>query len=150
MSPGATRTCPGRIDGSKLARTLVETPMNRLLWLLQGSLALSFLFLGSLKLRHSKEIIAGDTVFMGRADRLSTSHIKLIGFAQIVGALGLVEPWSVGYAKVLTPIAATCLAGLMFGGVALQARRKEPFILPLVLGVLVAIVAVGRFAALAR
>jgi hypothetical protein len=124
--------------------------MNRLLWLLQCFLALSFLFLGSLKLSHSKAILAGDTVFMGKADRLSTRHVKLIGFAQVVGALGLVEPWVAGFAKILTPIAATCLAGLMFGAVIQQVRRKEPFTLPLVLGVLVAVVAVGRFAGLAR
>ena len=74
----------------------------------------------------------------------------MIGFAQIAGALGLVEPWAVGMAKVLTPIAATCHAGLMVGAVDLLARRKESFSLPLVLGAHAAVVAIGRFTMLAR
>jgi len=71
--------------------------------------------------------------------------VKLIGAADALGALGLVLPWALGIAKVLTPLAAVGLAIMMVGAVVVHTRRKEAPYMQIVLGILAIVVAVGRF-----
>jgi hypothetical protein len=59
--------------------------------------------------------------------------------------VGLIVPWALGIAPILTPIAAACLALLMIGAVRAHVLRNEPTIPPIVLGALSAFVAIGRF-----
>jgi hypothetical protein len=83
---------------------------------------------------------------MARAKDYSDQSLKLIGFAEVLGAIGLVVPWLLGIARVLTPLAALGLTALMIGAVGTHLRRKDGHFAPaLVLGLLSAIVAWGRF-----
>jgi hypothetical protein len=65
---------------------------------------------------------------------------------EIVGAVGLILPWLLDVAPILTPIAAVGLAAVMAGAVVVHIRRKEQFVPPLVLGLLALVLAVIRFA----
>jgi uncharacterized membrane protein YphA (DoxX/SURF4 family) len=123
--------------------------MNALIWILQGLLAFTFMTAGGLKFLRSKDRIAANRR-MGWAQGLSAAQGKLLGAAEVVGALGVVEPWATGIVPVLTPVAAACLFGLMVGAAVVHARRKEPAMLPVALSVVAAIVAVARSVELAK
>jgi uncharacterized membrane protein YphA (DoxX/SURF4 family) len=118
--------------------------VNIVAWILQIVLAVAFLTAGAIKLARPKPALVG--AGMGWADDYADSHVKLIGAVEVVGAIGLVLPWALGIAPVLTPLAAVGLALVMAGAVVTHIRRKEQFIPPLVLGVLALVVAVLRFA----
>jgi hypothetical protein len=122
--------------------------MNAVLWVLQGVLAFAFLFAGSLKVLRDKDRLARNPGLRWVGD-LSTVEVKLLGVLEVLGAVGLVEPWATGLAPVLTPVAAACFAVLMAGAVALRVRRKEAPGLQIALGAMAVIVAVMRFRALA-
>jgi uncharacterized membrane protein YphA (DoxX/SURF4 family) len=118
--------------------------MNIALWVLQVVLALAFLTSGGMKLMSTKEKLTADPR-MGWANDFEGSHIKLIGLSEVLGAVGLVAPWALRIAPVLTPIAAAGLCVLMIGAARTHQRRKEPTIVPMVLALLSALVAIGRF-----
>ncbi|MFO0682998.1 MAG: DoxX family protein [Sandaracinus sp.] len=120
--------------------------MNYALWGLQGLLALVFLAAGGNKLAQSREKLLANPM-MGWANDFSSSQIKLIGLAEVLGAIGLVAPYATGILPILTPVAALALAVLMLGAAATHARRKEPWIPPVVLAVLSLGLAAGRFLA---
>jgi uncharacterized membrane protein YphA (DoxX/SURF4 family) len=108
--------------------------MTIALWILNGVLALVFVASGGTKLARSKEaIVAGGMRF---AEDLTEPIIKLLGLAEIVGAVGLIVPLLTGIAPFLTPIAAAALAVLMIGAGVVHVRRKEPSVVPFVLGAL--------------
>ena len=88
-----------------------------------------------------------DIVGMGAtyAQDYSDAQMKLIGDAEVAGAIGLIIPAATGILPILTPIAGVCLAVLMTRAVNVHAGRGEDFIPPLVLGLLAAAVAVLRF-----
>lgn len=118
--------------------------MNIVLWVLQILLALVFLASGVIKLVRPKEKLQAQMAwvedFPGRA-------VKGIGAVEIVGAAGLILPAVLHIAVVLTPLAAVGLLIVMIGAVVTHLRRREigPAMVPAVLGVLAAIVAVLRF-----
>jgi hypothetical protein len=108
--------------------------MTVTLWILNGTLALIFVASGGTKLARSKEaIVAGGMPF---AEDFAEPTIKLLGVAEIVGALGLIVPLLTGIAPILTPIAAAALAVLMIGAGTVHVRRKEQSAVPFVLGAL--------------
>jgi len=113
-------------------------------WILQVVLALAFLAAGGMKLVRPRPALVASG--MGYAEDFSDSALKGIGAVEVLGALGLVLPWLLGIAPILTPLAALGLALVMAGAVVVHVRRKEPFVPPLVLGVLSLVVAVLRFA----
>lgn len=117
--------------------------MNIVLWIVAGLLAVAFLASGTMKLAKTKEALAEGG--MAWTEDFSAGAVKLIGASQVLGALGLVLPALFDVAVVLTPVAATCLALVMAGAVVVHLRRKEAFAPALVLGVLAALVAIGRF-----
>lgn len=96
---------------------------NTLLWILAGFLATIFVGTGLLKLTTSRErlVEAG----MGWAGDFSPGQIRLIGTAELLGAVGLVVPPLLGVAPVLAAVAAACLAALMVGATAVHVRRRE-------------------------
>jgi uncharacterized membrane protein len=116
--------------------------MNTALWIMQGVLGLAFFAAGAMKLTSSKEAL----VKKGQpwAADFSAGSVKLIGLAEVLGAIGLVVPRATGIAALLTPIAAGCLVLLMVGGAVVHVRRKENPVPPIALGVLGALVAIGR------
>lgn len=119
--------------------------VNIALWIITALLAAAFVFAGSSKLGMRKEKLA--EMGMKYVEDFSAGTVKLIGVAELLGALGLILPWATGIAPVLTPVAAVGLVVLMIGAAATHARRKEAKAVPanLVLLVLAAFVAIGRF-----
>lgn len=84
---------------------------------------------------------------MSWVNEFSPVQVRLIGAAEILGALGLILPGVTAILPILTPIAATALVVLMLGAVYTHIRLKEfdkvsAPIVPLILALLVAI---GRF-----
>lgn len=118
--------------------------MNILLWVIQALLALVFLAAGLTKVIRSREQLRAQ---MGWVESFPAGAVKLIGAAEIAGAAGLILPAVLHIAIVLTPLAATGLAVLMVGAVVTHLRRGErvPSLIPLVLAILAALVAVLRF-----
>ncbi len=112
------------------------------LWIIQGLLAVAFIGAGMMKLVTPKEKLVQK---MPWAKDVAPASIKLLGLAEILGAVGLVVPWWTGIMPILTPIAAAALLVIMIGATATHARLKETMVPPLVLGLLSGLVAVGRF-----
>jgi hypothetical protein len=98
-----------------------------------------------MKIFRTKEQLVGSG--MGWAQDFSPSTIRLIGLAELLGAIGLILPAVLHIAPILVPLAAVGLALVMVGAGAVHARRKEwPFIaVNLVLLAIAVIVAWGRF-----
>ena len=126
------------------------TTLEIAVWIVTGAVALILGGAGVSKLVQSKEKILANPR-MGWANDFSQSQIRLIGVAELTGAIGLVLPWALSILPVLTPIAGYALAALMIGAVGVNIRRREyaglPFVLALVGGAL--FVAIARTLALA-
>lgn len=118
--------------------------MTVVAWILQIVLALAFLGAGGMKLARPKPALVA--AGMGYAEDFSAPAIKTIGLLEVLGAIGLVLPAVTGIASWIVPVAAIGLALTMVGAVVVHVRRKEPFVPPLVLGVLALLLAVLRFA----
>ena len=116
--------------------------MNIALWAVAGILAVAFLAAGAMKATKPKQAIIDSG--MGWAEDFSPAMIKVIGIAEVLGAIGLILPPLVDVAPILSPIAALALAGTMAGAVAVHAKRKEPVAPALVLGLASLFVGVGR------
>ena len=119
--------------------------MNVILWILAGLLAAAFLLAGLMKLAQPRTKLQESG--MGWAEDFSDGQVRLIGLAEVLGAVGLVLPAATGVAPVLTPLAAAGLAVTMLGATVVHLRRGETSMVPvpLVLAVLAAVVAVMRF-----
>ena len=118
--------------------------MNIALWIAQGVLAGGFAMAGMMKTFRPKEALARN---MGWVEDFSPGVVKAIGVLELLGAFGVVLPWALKIAPVLTPIAALGLMMLMDGAVVVHVRRKEPSLMApaMVLGLLATFVAAGRF-----
>jgi uncharacterized membrane protein len=122
--------------------------MNIALWIASGALALFVAAAGFVKAFRP----IAETRKMPWTNGKSDNTIRLIGFSEILGALGLILPTATGIAPILTPIAALCLAVLMGGATVTHVRIKDPNSAAITTAVLMAIalfIAVGRFAGLA-
>ncbi|MFF3085914.1 DoxX family protein [Streptomyces nojiriensis] len=119
--------------------------MDTTLWVIAGVLALLFLAAGLMKISQPREKLAASG--MAWADDFSPRSVKAIGAVELLGALGLILPAALGIAPALAAWAALGLAATMLGAAAVHLRRKEAKALPvaLVLLVLTAVVAWGRF-----
>ena len=119
--------------------------MNIILWAVAGLLAATFLATGLLKVARSKEQIVGSG--LAWAEDFPPAAIKLIGVAELLGALGLVLPALFGIAPILVPVAAVGLMLVMVGALITHARRGETqlLVVNVVLFALLAFVAWGRF-----
>lgn len=111
-------------------------------WILAGLLALAFLLTGAMKIARPKESLGAT---MAWTEDFSQAQIRLIGLAEVLGAVGLILPRALGIVPVLSPIAAVGLVVVMAGAVITHVRRKETFVPPLVLGVLAVATAVLGF-----
>ena len=116
--------------------------MTIALWVAQGFAALVFLLTGALKVVTPQEKLVDK---MHWAATWPAGRIKLLGLAEVAGALGLVLPTALHIAPMLTPIAAACLALLMLGAVQTHRRLHESFVPPLVLALVCVAIAAGRF-----
>jgi uncharacterized membrane protein YphA (DoxX/SURF4 family) len=119
--------------------------MNILLWILQILLALLFLFAGITKLVLPTEVLTS----MGppNAIQFSGLFLKFIGVVETLGALGLILPGIFRRQQHLTPLAAAGLVIVMIGAVitTIMGVGVSMAISPLVVGLLCAFVAYGRW-----
>lgn len=119
--------------------------MNNALWIVQGLLALAFLGVGVMKATQPITNLAKN---MGWVNDFTPTVVRLIGIAEVLGALGLILPGIFHVATTLTPIAAIGLAIIMMGAIVVHLRRKEyPNVGgPVLLLVLALAVIIGRLA----
>lgn len=95
---------------------------NTWLWILAGFLAALFLGTGVLKVTRSRdEIIAEGLTW---AEDYSEPQLRALGWAEMLGAVGLIAPPLVGVG-IVTPVAASCLALLTAGALVVHVRRRE-------------------------
>ncbi len=120
--------------------------MNVALWIVQGLLALAFAMAGFMKLTQPKEKLAAQ---MKWVEDSAPNTVKLIGGLELLGAIGLILPMLTGILPWLTPLAAAGLVLTMLGAMATHLRRHENqmLVVNLVLLLLAAFVAYGRFVA---
>jgi DoxX-like family len=114
--------------------------MTYALWIVQGLLALIFLFAGGTKLVLPLEALAGDVPLPGW-------FIRFIGVAEVLGALGLILPGLLHIRPGLTPLAAAGLVLIMIGAtvLTLASGTVASALFPLVVGLLAAFVVYGRW-----
>jgi len=119
--------------------------MNLPLWIVAIVLAATFTGSGLLKLLVPKDKLV--TFGQGWAQDYSQTSIRLIGLAEILGAIGLVLPAAVHIAPILVPLAAVGLILVMVGAAVVHARRNETvnIAVNVVLIALAVFVAWGRF-----
>jgi uncharacterized membrane protein len=119
--------------------------MNILLWILQGVLALLFLFAGITKFVIPYEKM----IEMGPPNQIvfSAAFIHFIGFCEILGGLGLILPGIFRVKRGLTPLAALGLFIIMAGAtvVTMIPMGFVAGIFNLVFALLLAFVAYGRW-----
>src|SRR2546425_1108608 len=115
--------------------------MARALWIVQGLLALLFLFTGSMKLIVPIEMLIAQMPLP-----LPGPFLQFIGVAEVTGAIGLILPGLLRIRPILTPLAACGLVIIMIGAtvVTLAGGEVAPALVPLVVGLLCAAVAYGR------
>jgi hypothetical protein len=115
--------------------------MTCALWTIQGLLALTFLFAGAMKLAMSSEDLSAAMTLP-----LPILFVRFIGVCEVLGAFGLVLPGIFRTRTDLTPLAAKGLVVIMIGAVTTTVATMDASlaILPLVVGLLAAVVAYGR------
>ena len=116
--------------------------MTYALWIVQVLLALLFLFAGVMKLiTPVEEMLAQMPV------PLSGLFLQFIGVVEVLGGLGLILPALLRIQPWLTPLAAAGLVIIMIGAtvLTLAAGMGAMALIPLVVGLLAAFVAYGRW-----
>jgi uncharacterized membrane protein YphA (DoxX/SURF4 family) len=114
--------------------------MTYALWIVQGLLALTFLFAGGMKLVLPVEEMTKEMPLPGL-------FLRFIGVAEVLGAIGLILPGLLRIRPGLTPLAAAGLVIIMIGAtvVTLATMGAVPALIPLVVGLLAAFVTYGRW-----
>jgi hypothetical protein len=115
--------------------------MNTVLLIAQGLLAGVFTLAGGVKLLVPRERLQKK---MHWAASWPPGRVKLLGLAEVLGALGLVVPGVTGIASALTMLAALCLLVLMVGAIETHRRLGERVLPPIIVGALCLLVAVGH------
>ena len=115
--------------------------MNKVLWVVQVLLALLFLFAGVTKLVMPVEAMQQGPV------AIPGLLLRFIGVVEVLGGLGLILPGLLRIRMGLTPLAAAGLVIIMVGAivVTLMGGSVAPALIPLVVGLLAAFVAYGRW-----
>lgn len=114
-----------------------------IVWAIQIGLALVFGAAGLMKVATPKVKLEANS-HMAWIAGVPEVQVKLLGAAELLGALGLILPVVTGIAPFLVRVAAACLATLMGGAVATHAVRREPSAMPTVLALLAIVVATWR------
>jgi uncharacterized membrane protein len=123
----------------------MTTSMNTAIWTIQGILSVGFILSGIRFLFLSKEKLNEKISW---TNEFSSMQINLIGFAKLLGGIGVILPSLILYRwSFLTPLAAISL-GLVLIGVAIYHISKGKFklILPPVVSFLMAVFIVYQFA----
>ena len=114
--------------------------MTYALWIVQGLLALLFLFAGGMKLVLPLEKLTGSVPLPGL-------FMRFIGVTEVLGAFGLILPGLLRIRPGLTPLAAAGLVIIMIGAtvVTLAGGMVAVALMNLVVALLAAFVAYGRW-----
>ena len=110
-----------------------------LLWTIQVLLAALFLLAGGMKLVSPIAALTQQVALPG-------PFLRFIGVAEVLGAVGLILPGLLRIQRQLTPIAAAGLVIIMIGATVVTALPGSlaPALVPLVVGLLAALVVYGR------
>ena len=114
--------------------------MNVALWIVQALLAVVFIFSGVMKFLMSVEEMTQQIPIPGW-------FLHFIGVCEILGGIGLVLPSLLRIRPGLTPLAAAGLVIIMIGAVIVTIMTGDVMmaLIPLVVGILAAFVAYGRW-----
>lgn len=117
--------------------------LHIILWVLQVLLAAAFLMFGLMKLTTPIAQLAGSLPWV---TDVPAGLVRVIGLAEVVGALGLILPSVTRIRPNLTPLAALGLVAVMVLASIFHVTRGEAMMLPmnLVLAVLAGVIAWGR------
>lgn len=119
--------------------------MNIALWIIQVLLALLFLFAGGTKLVLPLDVLTA----MGSPNQVHLPGllIRFIGVVEVLGGLGLILPGLLRIKPGLTSLAAIGLVIIMIGAVVttLASGDIAPSLFPIVMGIVLAFVAYGRW-----
>jgi uncharacterized membrane protein YphA (DoxX/SURF4 family) len=116
--------------------------VTKALWIVQGLLALLFVFGGVTKL-----ILPIEEMTRQMPVPLPGAFLRFIGVAELLGGIGLILPGLLRIRPGLTPLAAAGLVIIMIGAtvVTLVGGDVLPASMPFVVGLLAAFVAYGRW-----
>ncbi|HVR17127.1 MAG TPA: DoxX family protein [Candidatus Limnocylindrales bacterium] len=116
--------------------------MNIALWIAQALLAAIFLFAGGMKL-----VIPIEEMTKQMPIPLPGWFLRFTGIVEVLGAIGVILPSLLRIRPALTPLAATGLVIVMIGATVytLAAGDFASAPIPLVVGILAAFVAYGRW-----
>jgi len=114
--------------------------MTYALWIVQGLLAALFLFAGVMKLVLPLDKLTGPIPLPGLL-------LRFIAVCEVLGALGLILPGLLRIRPGLTPLAAAGLVIIMIGATVINLAGGDvvPALITLVVGLLAAFVAYGRW-----
>ena len=128
------------VSSTPATESSTNRSMTYALWIVQALLALLFVFAGGMKLVMPIEEMTKQMPLPG-------AFLRFIGVAEVLGALGLILPGLTGIRPGLTPLAAAGLVIIMIGAtvVTLAGGDVAPALIPLVVGILSAFVAYGRW-----
>lgn len=118
--------------------------MTYVLWIVQVLLALLFLFTGGIKLVLPLEMLTEQSPLPGW-------FVRFLGVVEVLGAIGLILPGLLRVRPGLTPLAACGLVVIMVGATVITLAGVvpggglAPALIPLVVGLLSAVVAYGRW-----
>src|SRR3989442_12000726 len=113
--------------------------MTYALWIIQGLLALLFVFAGGFKLFMPIEELVKETGMPG-------PFMRFISVAELLGGIGLIMPGLLRIRPSLTPLAAAGLVIVMIGATVLTLGKGgvAPALAPLAVGPLLGLRAYGR------
>lgn len=117
--------------------------MNIALWIIQALLALIFLMAGFMKTFRPIDTLAEK---MPWVTKVPSVLVRLLGIAELLGAIGLILPILTHILPWLTALAAVGLALIMLGAIVLHASKRE---IPVV-GVTIVILILAVFVAYGR
>jgi len=114
--------------------------MNVALWIIQVLLAALFLFAGGMKLVLPLDKLTGPVAIPGW-------FLRFIGVVEVLGAIGLILPALLRIRPGLTPLAAAGLVIIMIGATVIGLATGDVMmvLIPLLIGLLAAFVAYGRW-----
>ncbi|GMK37326.1 hypothetical protein PCCS19_03790 [Paenibacillus sp. CCS19] len=117
--------------------------MNIALWIAQGLMALAFIMAGMMKSLNYEKARSS----LPWVKEYSKGFVNFIGIAELLGGIGLVLPWALDIAPVLTPLSAVGLGIIMVLAAAFHARRgeKQGIVINIIMLALFVFIAIGRF-----
>ncbi len=118
--------------------------MTTTVWIVQGVLCAFFIYASLSKLLQTKE---QQEKRIPEMSHLTGLQVKLIGLAELLGAIGIIIPMLLGVLAILTPMAAVGLALVMLSATTFHIiyRSYKPVVFTLIIMLLAVFVAYGRF-----